>query len=97
MKHSTNVEIYGQRYRIKGEADPAYIQTLSKYVDEKMKEVSSHTGETNALRIAILTAINISHDLFSQKKSQKEKDEVLNQKAKDIIDMIEEQFEDLRF
>lgn len=97
MKQSTDVEIYGQRYRIKGEADSAYIQTLSKYVDEKMKEISLHTGETNSLRIAILTAINISHELFSQKKNQKEKDTVLNQKTKDIIDMIEEQFEDLKF
>lgn len=97
MKHNADVEIYGQRYRIKGEADPEYIRTLSKYVNEKMREVSSHTGENNSLRVAILAAINISHELLSQKKSHKEKETTINQKAKDIIDMIEEQFEDLRF
>ena len=38
------VEIYGQSYNLRGDADPSYIQELSSYVDAKMQEIVAGGG-----------------------------------------------------
>ena len=38
-KHTVRVKIYGTEYPIQAEADPAYIQKIAQYVDERMHEI----------------------------------------------------------
>ena len=65
------IEIYGQKYRIrvKGEEDEKYISHLTSYVDQKMREVAVKSKSVDALKIAVLAALNIADECFlSQKK-----------------------------
>ncbi len=61
---SVRVEIFGQVYNIKGKDDPASIRDLAAFIDAKMKEVQQGTGTSDPLRVAILTALTISDELF---------------------------------
>ena len=61
---SVQVEIFGQVYSIKGKDDPASIRDLAAFVDAKMKEVQKGTGTSDPLRVAILTALTISDELY---------------------------------
>jgi cell division protein ZapA len=61
---SVQVEIFGQVYNIKGKDDPASIRDLAAFVDAKMKEVQKGTGTSDPLRVAILTALTISDELY---------------------------------
>ncbi len=58
------VEIYGQIYSLKGTDDPARIRELAAYVDSKMKEIEKGTGTVDSLRVAILTALTITDELY---------------------------------
>jgi cell division protein ZapA len=60
----TQVEIFGQTYSVRAAGDPAYIQELASFVDRKMREVSEHAPTVDAAKIAILTALNISDELY---------------------------------
>ena len=61
---SVKVEIFGQVYNIKGKDDQNYIRELAAFVDAKMKDVQKGTGTSDPHRVAILTALTISDELF---------------------------------
>lgn len=61
---SVQVEIFGQVYSIKGQDDPAYIRELAAFIDAKMKDVQKGTGTVDPLRVAILTSLTMSDELY---------------------------------
>lgn len=95
-KKGTRVNIFGQEYSIRGEADDMYIAELANYIDAKMREIAANNKSMNITKIAMLAAINIAHELFRLKKEHKESEIAIYKKTVDIIDTIEEQFEDIR-
>lgn len=96
MKNKLQVEIFGHRYTLRGDADEKYAKELAAYVDRKMTETASHAKGINASKLAILAAINIAHELFQLKRRQKEHDALIGGKTRDIIESIEEQFEEFK-
>lgn len=96
MKHSIEVEIFGQRYTISGEGDEAYIRDLVRYVDGKMREIDATAGTIPSTKLALLAAVNIAHELFKTQKHQKAKESFIGGKTRDLIDTIDQQFGDLK-
>ena len=67
-KTSTKVNILGNEYVLKSESDPQYIQELADYVDQKMQKLGNGTQVKSQLKISVLTAINITDELFRLKQ-----------------------------
>ena len=65
---SVQVEIFGQVYNIKGQGNPEHIRELAAFIDAKMKEVQKGTGTVDPHRIAILTALMITDELYRLRK-----------------------------
>jgi len=87
---STTVEIFGREYRIKGVADEGYIQSVARYVDEKMREVSRATSLPSQDRLAILAALNIADELFQQKQESAQGFSTIERKAASLISLIDD-------
>lgn len=68
---ATSVEIFGQTYNVRGEGDPNYLTELAQFVDSRMREVAAEVVTIDALKIAILAALNIA-DEFSRYRKQRE-------------------------
>ena len=51
MTKTTDVEIYGQRYTIRGEADEAYIRRLAGLVDGQMRQLAEGMNTTTPSRL----------------------------------------------
>jgi cell division protein ZapA len=68
---STEVEIFGQTYNVRGEGDPEYLTELARFVDSRMREVAAQVATVDAVKIAILAALNIA-DEFSRYRKQRE-------------------------
>ncbi len=64
---NVEVHILGQKYVIKGDDSPEYIEQLSAFLDKKLKEVHSHSPNITPLKAAILTALNIADELHKIK------------------------------
>jgi cell division protein ZapA len=67
-KNSVKVNILGSEYALKSDADPEYISDLASYVDQKMEKLQQGSSIHAPLKIAVLTAVNISDELFRLKR-----------------------------
>ncbi|MCL5062875.1 MAG: cell division protein ZapA [Nitrospiraceae bacterium] len=64
---SIEVHILGQKYVIKGDAAPEYIQQIADFVDGKLQEVYATSPDITPLKAAILAALNIADELHRLK------------------------------
>ena len=71
-KGGVTVEIFGNEYRVRGDADPEHISQIADYVDGKMKEVAHGAPVGSLTKIAILAALNIAEELFRE-RTEKQK------------------------
>jgi len=86
------VNILGQDYFIKTKANPKYFKEVSKYVNNRMKEVidSGIDKNTQQLKIAVLTCMNITDELLSFKDDNEKVLDQIESKSSSIIDYIDE-------
>ena len=67
-----SVEIHGQKYPIRSSLDPEYVARLARYVDEKMLAAAESTPTGDALRLAVLAALNVADEYFRACDTQQE-------------------------
>ncbi|SVD17797.1 uncharacterized protein METZ01_LOCUS370651 [marine metagenome] len=85
------ISIFGQEYSVKAPADPEYIKKIAKYVDDKMREVQSGFSSTqSSTRIAILSAMNITDELFNARQKGDVDESAVEEKISTLIDLIDE-------
>ena len=89
MSRTFEVEIYGQRYAIKGEAEQAYVEELARQVDEQMRAVAAGMKSATPSKVAVLTALNLAHEL-QQARTLHDNAEQVDKLAEGLIDSIEE-------
>ncbi len=83
------VEIYGQIYSLKGTDDSARIRELAAYVDANMKEIERGTGTVESLRVAILTALTITDELYRLRMQHSELGMTAENAVNRLLDMTE--------
>ena len=94
MENSGNlvrVTIYGQEYTVKAPADATYIKNIAEYVDLKMREVQEELPAPEMpAKIAILAAMNISDELFTEKRDKESLSDSVERRISSIIEMVDE-------
>jgi cell division protein ZapA len=83
------VEIFGQVYSIKGRDDPAYIRELAAFIDAKMKEIQKGTGTVDPHRVAILTALTITDELYRLRERYGILEQTSESAASRLLDLTE--------
>ena len=63
-KHSVEVRIAGRAYRIRSDADPAWLQQVARQVDEAMTLIRDRTETVDTLEVAVLTALNLAREIL---------------------------------
>ena len=85
------ITIFGQEYSVKAPADPTYIKKIAEYVDTKMREVQAGFNSTQSSnRIAILSAMNITDELFNARKKGDSDDSDIEEKITSLIELIDD-------
>jgi cell division protein ZapA len=90
MSKSFVVEIYGQRYTLRGEAEEAYVQDLARRVDAQMRTLASGMKTATPTKLAVLTALNLAHELQQVVQHQNESGEEIDRRTVGLIESIEE-------
>ena len=78
---STEVEIFGAVYSVRGNEDHEYLQSLADLVDRKMREVAEHVSAADPARLAILVALNLADELFRIQQRQEGERVEIGEKA----------------
>jgi cell division protein ZapA len=66
-KQTVKVNIFGEDYIIKGEANSEYINQVAQYLDRKMRLVSESLTNRSHDKVAVLAALNIADELFRER------------------------------
>lgn len=93
MTKTIEVEVYGQRFSLQGEADEKYFHELAQYVDGQMRLLSEKTTTATPMKLAILAAINIADQLFQQERRRRAGEEEIERRAQGMLDSIERQLQ----
>ena len=88
-EQTIKVEIYNQTYSIRSDGDNDYIQDLAKYVDSKMREISSGTMTVDSLKVAILAALHIADEFFQLRQTQAQVDAQLATRSSECSEMLD--------
>jgi cell division protein ZapA len=70
MPSTTQVQIFGSVYSVRGTDEDGHLQRLADLVDRKMREVSRHVKSGDTARIAILAALNLADELYKAQDQQ---------------------------
>ena len=91
------VNIYGQDYILKTAAHKKYILKIADYVNLKMKEVESSGLDSNSqqLRIAVLSAMNIADELFQSIDKNDKILTTIESKGNSFIEYIDDRIKEI--
>jgi cell division protein ZapA len=68
-RNSIAVWIADKEYRIRSDADEAWLQRVAGYVDESLRKIRKHTHTVDSLDVAILTALNLARELIELREA----------------------------
>jgi cell division protein ZapA len=85
---STRVEIFGSEYPIRADADSEYVKTIAAYVDAKMNEIAEKQHLVSSTKVAILAAINITDELFRERRKREQTEQDVIVKAEELSEVL---------
>jgi cell division protein ZapA len=69
-KKSIRVKIFGSEYPLRGESEE-FTRQVASHVDEMIKTIHHRIPEQPTLTVAVLSALNITEDLFKERQRSK--------------------------
>jgi cell division protein ZapA len=88
MSGPVKVQIFGQTYSIAGDLEPAYVQRLAAFVDEKMHAIAA-TGTVDTQKVAVLAALAIADELHGLQRDRGDREELLREQAERCLTLVE--------
>ena len=91
------VNIYGQDYMLKTTADEKYLSKIADYVKLKMKELEETGLDSNSqqLKIAVLSAMNIADELFQSLSKNSDIISTIEAKGSSFIEYIDDRIKEI--
>ena len=91
------IKLLGQDYLLKTSGSSNMVE-ITQYVEKKMQEVMDSGIDSNSqqLRIAVFTCLEIAGELFLHKSDNKKKIDKIEKKSKLIIDLIEDKLDKIK-
>ena len=94
-KHNVTVKIMDREFNVKCPHDKVGdLHKAAKYLDSKMRELRHDDKILNVDGLWAITAINITHELLSQKRQNVTHVDTMNQQIKNLQKKIEQALDD---
>ena len=85
----TVIEIFNQTYHVRSAGSEDHIKELARFVDERMREVSSLTPTVDSLKVAVLAALNIADRFFATRQKLDELEKTVTERSDKLSDLLE--------
>jgi len=85
-----HVEVYGQKYPIKTELDPRYVEELATFVESRMELAAKTSPSSDAVGLAVLAALNITDEFFRTRSALLNSSGSLAAKAEAIEKIVDQ-------
>jgi cell division protein ZapA len=84
------IEVHGQQYPIRTELDPRYVQELADFVESRMSLAARSSPSSDAVGLAILTALNITDEYFRARSALTNNSGTLSARAEAIEKIVDQ-------
>jgi cell division protein ZapA len=84
------VEVHGQKYPIRTELDPRYVEDLAQFVEARMALAAKSSPSSDAVGLAILAALNITDEYFRAKSTLSHSSGTLTARAEAIEKIVDQ-------
>lgn len=88
-KRSVAVEIAGQRYVVRSDADETYVRMLAAFLSEQIEEVSRTLRVVPTQKLVVLAALNIVDALFKERRDQVELKQRVRERSQALLAYVE--------
>jgi cell division protein ZapA len=82
------VKIFGSEYPLRGESEEM-TKKVAGYVDQTIKNVYDKIPEQPPLTVAVLSALNITEDLFKERERIRELTDLVEQEVEKISEYLD--------
>ena len=91
LGNRTTVEIFGRRFELRATEPSEHLEELARYVDKRMHELADVSPHVDTAKLAVLTALNITDELFREQTSEPgEQTERLRLRVEGLIARLDE-------
>lgn len=85
-----HVEVHGQKYPIRTQLDPGYVEELAQFVEARMALALKSSPSSDAVGLAILTALNITDEYFRAKTALTSKSGSMTARAEELERIVDQ-------
>jgi cell division protein ZapA (FtsZ GTPase activity inhibitor) len=93
LRDTVNIRILGQEYKVKAGGDEERIQSLSRYVNEKVLDVQ-HSGKAiSTMELVAVVMLNMADDVAKAKTELQTYKDTIDGRIDQLIDRIDKRSE----
>jgi cell division protein ZapA len=89
VKRSVSVQIAGVKYSLKTDEDDRWVKSVASFVDAKIRDAQKHTRTVDTQAVAVLTALQIAEELFTERRETLELRKSIREKSQSLLDYLE--------
>lgn len=89
MQDTVNIRILGQEYKVKTGGDENRIQSLSRYVNEKVLDVQHSGNAISTMELVAIVMLNMADDVMNAKTELQTYKETIAGRIDQLIKNIE--------
>ena len=87
-KTSVKVEILGESYSIRSEADPEHTRAVAEHLDRAIRQILASGAVIEVNRAAILAALQITSELFREREANQSITSSMQELSGDVRRML---------
>jgi len=89
MRSPVNVNIGGHRYTLRSDEDERLVREMAAHVDKHLRDLQKQTRAADTQSLAILTALQITEELWKERKRHAELRKRVREKGRALLQFIE--------
>ena len=90
MKKQYHIRVLGEDISVLSDSGDEYVETVVKYVNDKVKEIQNTTKTINTVHVAILAALNIADEYYKVKEIKENICQQMESRSEKLIHLINE-------
>lgn len=90
------VEIFGQTYTLRADADEEHVRRVAEFVDLKMREVAAASRSVSTQQIAVLAALDIASEFLQGRAAAERLSTEVEARSADMVRRIADLMSEVR-
>ena len=90
MKKQYHIRVLGEDISVLSDSGDEHVETVVKYVNDKVKEIQDTTKTINTVHVAILAALNIADEYYKVKEIKENICQQMESRSEKLIHLINE-------